>query len=261
MEAEALVAEVANPLTHRMHKGINTTVDEGQTPIPVAFANKGHHGTMRQVEASDPLRAKGGDTGHGGESLVAFHGSQITSKANYSRPKPGDPCHPLAAGAHPPTVAFSSNMSVPDHAEDGSTPTVKPGGQGGNPPAVAFQEAQSGCREYDTAGTLRAEGPGHDPVGTRVRRDMAVRRLTPRECERLMGFPDDFTRIAWISRHANDCAIYDEDDLSECDCDREPLPAEECPDGHRYRALGNSMAVNCMRWLGERIAMVEEIES
>ena len=132
-----MVAEVANPLTHRMHKGINTTVDEGQTPIPVAF-----------------------DT------------TQITSKANYSRPQPGDPCHPLAAGAHPPTVAHR----------------------------------------------------------------MAVRRLTPVECERLQGFPDDFTRIPWRGK------------------DR-----EDCPDGHRYRALGNSMAVNVMRWIGERIAVVDDI--
>jgi DNA (cytosine-5)-methyltransferase 1 len=59
---------------------------------------------------------------------------------------------------------------------------------------------------------------------------MAVRRLTPVECERLQGFPDNFTRIPWKKK-----------------------PAEECPDGPRYKALGNSMAVPCMRWIGERI--------
>ena len=59
---------------------------------------------------------------------------------------------------------------------------------------------------------------------------MAVRRLTPVECERLQGFPDNFTRIPWKRK-----------------------PAEECPDGPRYKALGNSMAVPCMRWIGERI--------
>ena len=59
---------------------------------------------------------------------------------------------------------------------------------------------------------------------------MAVRRLTPRECERLQGFPDDYTQILWRKK-----------------------AAEDCPDGPRYRALGNSMAVPVMAWLGHRI--------
>lgn len=63
---------------------------------------------------------------------------------------------------------------------------------------------------------------------------MAVRRLTPRECERLQGFPDDHTLIPWRNK-----------------------PADQCPDGPRYKALGNSMAVPCMRWIGERIARAE----
>ena len=100
---------------------------------------------------------------------------------------------------------------------------------------VAFQESQSGCREYDTAGSLRANGPGHDPVGTRVRSGWAVRRLTPRECERLMGFPDDYTLIEYKGKPA--------------------------ADGPRYRALGNSMCVNVVRWLGRRIELVESIAS
>lgn len=63
---------------------------------------------------------------------------------------------------------------------------------------------------------------------------MAVRRLTPVECERLQGFPDNWSRIPWKGK-----------------------PAEQCPDGPRYKACGNSMAVPVMRWIGERIAMVE----
>jgi DNA (cytosine-5)-methyltransferase 1 len=65
---------------------------------------------------------------------------------------------------------------------------------------------------------------------------MAVRRLTPRECERLQGFPDDFTKIPWRKKSR-----------------------EQCPDGLRYKALGNSMAVPVMAWIGVRIQMVEEI--
>jgi DNA (cytosine-5)-methyltransferase 1 len=63
----------------------------------------------------------------------------------------------------------------------------------------------------------------------------AVRRLTPTECERLQGFPDGYTAIKW--RYT---------------------PIEKCPDGPRYKVLGNSMAVPVMRWIGERIKKVEE---
>ena len=70
-----------------------------------------------------------------------------------------------------------------------------------------------------------------------VAQAMNVRRLTVRECERLQAFPDDYTRISWRKKAAGDC-----------------------PDGPRYKALGNSMAVNCMAWIGERIAAVEAEE-
>lgn len=63
-----------------------------------------------------------------------------------------------------------------------------------------------------------------------------VRRLTPRECERLQGFPDDWTKIPYRGK-----------------------PAEKCPDGPRYKAIGNSMAVPVMRWLGERIEAVDRL--
>ena len=66
-------------------------------------------------------------------------------------------------------------------------------------------------------------------------RDGRLRGLTPLEYERLQGFPDDWTKIAYRGK-----------------------PAEDCPDGPRYKALGNSMAVPCMRWIGERIQNVED---
>lgn len=69
-----------------------------------------------------------------------------------------------------------------------------------------------------------------------VEPEYVVRRLTPRECERLQGFPDDWTKIPYRGK-----------------------PADECPDGPRYKACGNSMAVPVMRWIGERIQMVEDI--
>lgn len=72
-------------------------------------------------------------------------------------------------------------------------------------------------------------------TGDHEERGLTVRRLTPRECERLQGFPDDYTDIPYRNK-------------------------EHAPDGARYKALGNSMAVPVMRWIGERIQMVEETD-
>ena len=70
-----------------------------------------------------------------------------------------------------------------------------------------------------------------------VAHDMKVRRLTPTECERLQGFPDNFTQIPYRNKDA-----------------------EQCPDGPRYKAIGNSMAVPVMRWIGERIEKVRQLQ-
>ena len=75
---------------------------------------------------------------------------------------------------------------------------------------------------------LRASTGGGDKPP--VLAQMAVRRLTPVECERLQGFPDNYTLIPWKKK-----------------------PADQCPDGPRYKALGNSMAVPVMAWIGRRI--------
>ena len=67
-----------------------------------------------------------------------------------------------------------------------------------------------------------------------IDRSLGVRRLTPIECERLQGFPDDYSRIPYRNR-----------------------PADKCPDGPRYRAIGNAMPVPVIRWIGRRIATVD----
>jgi len=92
------------------------------------------------------------------------------------------------------------------------------------PVAIAWDEELNASVEQ--AGTLLRGGQGgrHDGVMTA----MQVRRLTPTECERLQGFPDGYTNIK-----------------------------DDCPDGPRYKALGNSMAVPVMRWIGQRIHAIE----
>ena len=94
--------------------------------------------------------------------------------------------------------------------------------------AVAVQASQSGVRINDTIGTLDANYGSRRHNG--VMQAMQVRRLTPVECERLQGFPDGYTAIPWRKK-----------------------PASECPDGPRYKALGNSWAVPNVRWIGQRI--------
>jgi DNA (cytosine-5)-methyltransferase 1 len=99
---------------------------------------------------------------------------------------------------------------------------------------MALRENQRGEVQYvDPPHALASGGgkPGQGYCG--VQQAMAVRRLTPRECERLQGFPDDYTLVEYRKKPA--------------------------ADGPRYRALGNSMAVPVMRWVGERIAMVDKI--
>ena len=90
----------------------------------------------------------------------------------------------------------------------------------------------------DLCPTLRAGGAYNANAGVppAVAQAKAVRRLTPTECERLQGFPDNYTQIPYRNK-----------------------PAESCPDGPRYKAMGNSMAVPVMRWIGERINMVNSI--
>jgi DNA (cytosine-5)-methyltransferase 1 len=147
--------------------------------------------TLTQRYDSSPCHDRGPD-------VVAFDTTQITSPQNYSNPKEGDPCHPLAAESHAPAVAFGID---------------------------------------DVAHCLRSGASRADkPDSTTYVATSAVRRLTPRECERLQGFPDDYTSIPWRKK-----------------------PADQCPDGPRYKALGNSMAVPVMHWIGKRIDMVEGI--
>jgi DNA (cytosine-5)-methyltransferase 1 len=85
-----------------------------------------------------------------------------------------------------------------------------------------------------TASTVKARDY-KDATYLVAEKDLGVRRLTPVECERLQGFTDDYTKIAWRGKDVIDC-----------------------PDSHRYKALGNSMAVPVMQWIGSRIDTVDK---
>jgi DNA (cytosine-5)-methyltransferase 1 len=88
-----------------------------------------------------------------------------------------------------------------------------------------------------------------------IRAASQVRRLTPRECERLQGFPDDYTLIPWRTwQEATRKGASYEGLLRQRGMTLRGQSREECPDGPRYKALGNSWAVPVVQWIGERIA-------
>ena len=107
----------------------------------------------------------------------------------------------------------------------------------------------SGCREVQLAKTIDTtdQNPSKNQGGIAVaQNNMAVRRLTPNECEVLQGFPRDYTDL---NQHKLMKGKYKPD---------EKRQTKQTADGPRYKALGNSMAVPVMRWIGERIQQVEE---
>jgi DNA (cytosine-5)-methyltransferase 1 len=223
-------------------------------------------------EGVGTIRAAGGDLGGGSETLcvsqpIAYDTTNITSPTNGSNPKPGDPVFTLASGQHPPllTPAVAIQNATRGASQnglgittDGPMYTLDVGSQhavvtqtDGNPPAVAIQNATRGASGFkwhqgSSAGsigyqleqspTLDTSSPPAVAYDTTNITSMQVRRLTPTECERLQGFSDNFTQIPWRNK-----------------------AAEDCPDGPRYKAMGNSMAVPVMRWIGERIQKVEDI--
>lgn len=143
-------------------------------------------------------------------AVVAFDPAQVTNPDNRSNPQPGAPCHALAAGAPAPIVVSFALRG----REGGAMPEAEPGGI-----APALRSAPGGSTLPFVAGV---EG---SPLL------FFVRRLTPRECERLQGFPDDHTAIP-----------------------RAGGPAADSP---RYAALGNSQAVPNVAWILDRIGAAD----
>lgn len=161
------------------------------------------------------------------ETLIA-HAFRTTG--NDGAYETGDQIGALTTSTDPNAqiIAFSAK----DHGADAMSdlaPTLRAGGHSkshanaGVMPAVSMPLRSN----YRNNSNPASEAAMHIFQGS------AVRRLTPRECERLQGFPDDYTLIPY----------------------RTGLAA----DGPRYKALGNSMAVPVMRWIGERISQVDAI--
>ena len=147
---------------------------------------------------------------------IPFDTTQITSPQNGSNPQAGDPCHPLAATAHVPAIVQSVAQPVYElHSQDSRV-----------------RELKNVCA---TVSANYGTGGGNVPITLNTLQAMAVRRLTATECERLQGFPDNYTNIPWRGK-------------------------PDSPDGPRYKSLGNSMAVPVMEWIGKRVNQYERME-
>ncbi len=138
-----------------------------------------------------------------------------------------------------PCVAFQQNQLGEVRCGNiAGTVNTNSNASGRNTPMVAHAAVACCVAPTITAGNDPSRSPQSSEVTQQVAAvhaaSMTVRRLTPRECERLQGFPDDWTMIPYRGKSP-----------------------EDCPDGPRYKALGNSMACNCMAWIGERIAAYE----
>ncbi len=196
-------------------------------------AGDGADGSITFREVAGTLRANAGAPKHEAdwEQLVCqaapFNTGQITSPQNGNKVEFGLPCHTLSANEHPPSaiISYSLQGSMIGRAD-------KNGPHGGNlacnqggMAAVEKSFTPSQFGQYQEGiGTLRANG-GDLGGGSEnlVQKNCTVRRLTPLECERLQGFPDNWTNIPGAS------------------------------DTGRYKGLGNSVAVPCVAWLIGRI--------
>jgi len=268
--------ETETLVTHALRaEGFDASEDgtgRGTPLVPVAFSWP-DHGADASADLSPTLRSLGAYDANGGSQMaVAVPLQEIGKRTGVSTDDPragigigqdGDPMFTLQAGAQhgvaypldlrnagrdpdkrdeqnrqglgigedgdpSPTIstAFVPGVAHGFYANEGShgsgenanmAPTLKAHPKTSNLAAVAYSVA------------LRASQGGGDKP--HVLASMAVRRLTPEECEALQGFPRGWTQIPWRGK-----------------------PAEQCPDVPRYKALGNSMAVPCMAWIGRRIA-------
>jgi len=175
------------------------------------------------------------------ERGVAYGGSDgecadtVTSKwAKGSGGPSGNECGLFVA--HKVYETHPADSRVKEMGDVCQTVTSRWGTGGGNVPLVQAYSIREDAKANNFSATpltvtpaLQAMQPSVQShhAQTFIAGNMAVRRLTPRECERLQGFKDDYTVIPWKKG--------------------------ESPDGHRYKALGNSMAVPVMKWIGERI--------
>lgn len=191
---------------------ISPTLKTDHNPV-VAFASN-QHDEVRELEVAGALAAQPGIKQ---QTYICRADGQTNAMTSVDMA----PTLTSHAKKDPPLIYPAEDSTGEDEPVTLQIRGGKPGGGKG----ALIQHVMSATLSTHNTQTLI--------TGGREKRSLTVRRLTPRECERLQGFPDDYTDIPYRNK-------------------------EHAPDGARYKALGNSMAVPVMRWIGERIRTVEE---
>ena len=253
-------------LTGDIHVPLRTAGGHGAPaciqPAQQVMAFDGYNQTLSNT--SQTIRSDKSDGDHVGMVLIPSQPIPINTMAalrdqsaeqnrqTFDVGQPGDSMFTITK-AHHHAVGVQQQLLYENHAQDSRVtgphdlaPTVaaKFGTGGGNVPlgqgagAVTFQPGnlrRDAGADPSTEATTTLKASMGDQM-PHIATPMAVRRLLPSECEALQGFPRDWTKIPWRGK-----------------------PADLCPDGPRYKAIGNSMATNCMAWIGKRIQMVDEV--
>ena len=192
----------------------------------ILIEQKGMRGDFKASRSSKEILAAFAESrfGRSRESLIV-HGTQDPIIST-------DIAHCLGRNNGGENVLFEIKGQESVRLHENITPTLKArmGTGGNNVPCIVLndQGGQSINIENDCISpTLRSEAHGNLPI---ITTPYTIRKITPTECERLQGFPDNYTQILWRNKST-----------------------EDCPDSSRYKAIGNSMAVPVMRWIGQRL--------
>lgn len=251
-----LVPDVSPSVTCKWAKGSGGPAGD-ETQNLVVYAHNQTDARVADTGDIAPTCLARWGTGGGHLPIVLSNsGFGEFSESDISSTLTSNCAYPSRSGGH--IVCFTKN----DYGRDASldvAPTLRVGGKGGGPinQCVCLPiDVRNAIRQSDNDVTGKGWGDVGYPMYTLtaggkipgvccIQGDIAdgrrvsqhgfiVRRLTPRECERLQGFPDDWTLIHWKGKSA-----------------------KECPDSHRYKSVGNSMAVPVMWYIGRRIQIVE----
>ncbi len=231
-------ADISPAIKARDSKGISSDGDgDGAILVPmVAHSLRGEGFDASENGTANALLTPNGGRSGIGVGAVAFHNRQDPDVS-------GNITHPLGAKDNGMAVAFTQNQRNEVRTTDvigalQAEPGMKPQAYIAVPPAPTFTTKLHNTASNNSGKIFEERSPCLDAntPPPALLTAMEVRRLTPTECERLQGFKDGYTAIQWRGK-----------------------PADQCPDGPRYKALGNSMAVPVMAWIGRRIGMVDSL--
>ena len=197
--------------------------DSGQDAGPVSPPLRAGNADKSHPNAGVPPAVAYNMRGNGDGNTVSLTGDHASRPTDYT-PMVFEPRHFTRGQGGPPTKGPVGALSSEFY------------GSSDKAPHVYSMMPQNSGKDFKAR---KVAGQSHgNQGGDVIQGGMTVRRLVPTECEGLQGFKRDYTRISW----------------------RKKKP-EDCPDGPRYKALGNSMAVPVMRWIGRRIEMVEKLKN